>query len=408
MATEVILPALGMAQDTGTIVRWLKAQGEQVTQGEPLLEIETDKAAVEVEAPASGRLDQVMASAGDEVPVGQVIALILTPEDVSAPAAQHSGIETVSQPPEQPLPIAEAAPEPVVQRRDRETPAQAEPAALSTVLASPKARRLAREQGKDLRTIKGTGPQSAVLAADVLATPVSTSVNGALSLESYTAPTLSTIWRIMAERTTQSWTSVPHFSLVREVNAGQLVARHAQLVRQGTREVTYTDLLVKLVATSLRLHPRLNATWHEDRLALNKDIHLGLAVAVDEGLVVPVIHEADTLDVRALARRREELLGKARAGKLRPQDIRGGTFTISNLGMYGVDAFNAIINPPQVAILAVGRIAERVVPLNSRPEIQPMLTLTLSCDHRAVDGARGAQFLKTVAELIEKPADFSD
>jgi len=177
-------------------------------------------------------------------------------------------------------------------------------------------------------------------------------------------------------------------------------------VRQGAREVTYTDLLVKLVAASLRLHPRLNATWHEDRLALNKDIHLGLAVAVDEGLVVPVIHEADTLDVRALARRREELLGKARAGKLRPQDIRGGTFTISNLGMYGVDAFNAIINPPQVAILAVGRIVERVVPVNSRPAIQPMLTLTLSCDHRAIDGARGAQFLKTVAELIEQPADF--
>lgn len=384
MATEVILPALGMAQDTGTIVRWLKAQGEQVTQGEPLLEIETDKAAVEVEAPASGRLDQIMAVAGDEVPVGQVIALILTPEDVLAPAAQHPEAETVSQPPAQPLPAVEAASEPVVQRRDREVPAQAEPASLSTVLASPKARRLAREQGKDLGAIRGTGPQSAVLAADVLATPVSKSVNGSSPLERDAAPTLSTIWRIMAERTTQSWTSVPHFSLVREVNAGQLVAWHAQLVRQGAREVTYTDLLVKLVAASLRLHPRLNATWHEDRLALNKAIHLGLAVAVDEGLVVPVIHEADTLDVRMLARRREELLGKARAGKLRPQDIRGGTFTISNLGMYGVDAFNAIINPPQVAILAVGRIVERVVPVNSRPEIQPMLTLTLSCDHRAI------------------------
>jgi len=410
MATEVILPALGMAQDTGTVVRWLKAQGEQVMRGEPLLEIETDKAAVEVEAPASGRLDQIMAVAGDEVPVGQVIALILTPEDVLAPAAQHPEAETVSQPPAQPLPAVEAASEPVVQRRDREVPAQAEPASLSTVLASPKARRLAREQGKDLGAIRGTGPQSAVLAADVLVAS-SKSVNGASPLASPrltddAAPTLSTIWRIMAERTTQSWTSVPHFSLVREVSAGQLVTWHAQLVRQGAREVTYTDLLVKLVAASLRLHPRLNATWHEDRLALDKDIHLGLAVAVDEGLVVPVIHEADTLDVRALARRREELLGKARAGKLRPQDIRGGTFTISNLGMYGVDAFNAIINPPQVAILAVGRIVERVVPVNSRPEIQPMLTLTLSCDHRAVDGARGAQFLKTVAELIEQPADF--
>jgi len=214
---------------------------------------------------------------------------------------------------------------------------------------------------------------------------------------------LSNIWRIMAERTTQSWTSVPHFYLVREVNAGRLIAWREQMLKRSAAKVTYTDLLVTIVAAALRMHPRLNASWSEGKVTLKQEVHIGLAVAVEEGLVVPVIHQSDKLNLSEIAQQREELVTKAQAGKLRPQDISGGTFTISNLGMYGVDAFNAIINQPQVAILAVGRIAERVVPLNGQPAVQPMLLLTLSCDHRAVDGARGAQFLDTVAALIEEP-----
>jgi pyruvate dehydrogenase E2 component (dihydrolipoamide acetyltransferase) len=214
---------------------------------------------------------------------------------------------------------------------------------------------------------------------------------------------MSNTWRIMAERTTQSWTSVPHFYLVREVNASRLITWREGILKRTTEKVTYTDLLVKVVATALRMHPRLNASWSEGKITLKQDVHVGLAVAVEEGLVVPVIHQADTLSLSELARQRMELVTKAQSGKLRPQDISGGTFTISNLGMYNVDAFNAIINQPQAAILAVGRIAERVVPVNSQPAVQPMMVLTLSCDHRVVDGARGAQFLATLAELIEEP-----
>jgi pyruvate dehydrogenase E2 component (dihydrolipoamide acetyltransferase) len=214
---------------------------------------------------------------------------------------------------------------------------------------------------------------------------------------------MSNTWRIMAERTTQSWTSVPHFYLVREVNASRLITWREGILKRTTEKVTYTDLLVKVVAAVLRMHPHLNASWSEGKITFKQDVHVGLAVAVEEGLVVPVIHQADTLSLGELARQRMELVTKAQSGKLRPQDISGGTFTISNLGMYNVDAFNAIINQPQAAILAVGRIAERVVPVNRQPAVQPMMVLTLSCDHRVVDGARGAQFLATLAELIEEP-----
>jgi pyruvate dehydrogenase E2 component (dihydrolipoamide acetyltransferase) len=456
MATDVILPALGMSQDSGKIVRWLKGEGEQVARGEPLVEIETDKATVEIEAPATGSLARIAAAAGAEVPVGQVIATILAQGEAATSVPQTAqvdkgrlAIEESAQPGGEAAPALSRldgrGPQTISARQtvvpasllasriaaDRgidlsqvkasgqrvqkadvlaylQNAAQAASEGSRLLAASPKARRLARELGRDLAAIRGTGPQGAVLAADVLA----------LSLPEQAVPAresgpssggvqdagVSTIWRIMAERTMQSWTTAPHFYLTREVDASRLIAWRTHLVtNQGVTDVTYTDLLVKILATALRLHPHLNATWSEGRLSLLGEINIGLAVAVEEGLVVPVIHRADTLVPSELARRRKELVARARAGKLRPQDISGGTFTISNLGMYGVDAFNAIINEPQAAILAVGRIAERVVALKGQPTVLPTLVLTLSCDHRAVDGARGAQFLTTVAGLIEEP-----
>ncbi|HJT58587.1 MAG TPA: dihydrolipoamide acetyltransferase family protein, partial [Ktedonobacteraceae bacterium] len=272
--------------------------------------------------------------------------------------------------------------------------------------ASPKARRLANERGLDLATISGRGPGGAVLAADVLAAPVpspmqETVIDGPVVEQQTSAVT--TIWRLMAERTTQSWTTTPHFYLVREVNASRLIAWREHIQQRLSTKVTYTDLLVKISAVALRDHPRLNASWQSGAIIQQNEIHIGLAVATQEGLVVPVIHLADTLTIQQIAQARAELSAKAQAGKLHMQDIVGGTFTISNLGMYGVDAFNAVINSPQAAILAVGRIAERVVPVHGQPAVQPMMTLTLSCDHRATDGVRAAQFLETVATLIEEP-----
>jgi pyruvate dehydrogenase E2 component (dihydrolipoamide acetyltransferase) len=443
MATDVILPALGMSQDTGKIVQWLKTEGEQVAKGEPLAEIETDKATVEIQAPADGVLAHVSAAAGDDVPVGQVIATILTPEEVSPgdvtttppPPVETTGQSAVAASPlasriatEHNLDLNQVkAAGRRIQKADVLTYLQNQDKAVSTQttaplaagrpMASPKARRLAAEQGKNLAAIKGSGPGGAVLAADVLAVvmqaPPLTSVEagrGVPAAEKSAAMAsgsnelaLSNTWRIMAERTTQSWTSIPHFYLVREVNASRLITWREQILKRVAEKVTYTDLLVKIVAAALRMHPRLNASWSEGKITLKQEVHVGLAVAAEEGLIVPVIHQADKLNLGEIAEQRMELVAKAQAGKLRPQDISGGTFTISNLGMYHVDAFNAIINVPQAAILAIGRIAERVVPVNGQPAVQPMMVLTLSCDHRAVDGARGAQFLDTVATLVEEP-----
>jgi pyruvate dehydrogenase E2 component (dihydrolipoamide acetyltransferase) len=215
------------------------------------------------------------------------------------------------------------------------------------------------------------------------------------------------MWRVMAERVTQAWTTIPHFYLLREVNAARLIAWREEAQKRA-HNLTYTDLLVKLTAAALRAHPRVNASWKDGGIALNPDINIGLAVAVDDGLIVPVIHRADQLGLSELAARRAELVAKAQAGKLPLADLSGGTFTLSNLGMYGVDAFNAIVNPPQAAILAVSRIADRVAPVNGQPAVQPMMTLSLSCDHRVVDGARGAQFLQTLAEQIEEPMRLLD
>ena len=254
---------------------------------------------------------------------------------------------------------------------------------------------MARESGVDLGTLSGSGPHGAVLAVDLEALPTG---DGA-GVEP--AP----VWRRMAERTTQTWQSTPHFFLLREVDASRLISwRESVSARPGPEAVTYTDLLVKLVAEALTRHPDLNASWQSGRIVGSARADVGIAIAIDDGLVVPVVHGADRLGLGEIAARRAELVAAARAGALQPEDVHGGTFTISNLGMYGVDAFLAIVNAGQSGILAVGRIAERVVPVDGQPAIRPVLTLGLSFDHRVVDGARGAAFLQTLASLVEEPA----
>ena len=437
MPKEVIMPALGMAQDEGVLLRWLKKEGEMVQAGEPLMEVATDKVDVQVEAPASGLLTAVTAQEGDEIPVGQVIALIaaegeeLPAKPVSAPlATDMEGSE--GEPPAQSVPSESRVPSPVaarmaaqhgidladvpavggrISREDIEAHMRAAGAGVR-VLASPKARRLARERGIDLASLAGNGPQGAVLAADVplAVQPPTESITQPQPVPAPAAsppdqPTVSRMWQIMAQRLTASWTSVPHFYLVREVDATGLQGWRSLLASKTPDRVnvTYTDLLTKLTALSLARFPRLNASWRDGEILFNPDINIGLAVAVPEGLLVPVVHKADQLQVQDIAARRTELVARANRASLLPDDFAGGTFTISNLGMYGVDAFNAIVNPPQAAILAVARITDRVVAVDGQPAVRPMLTLTLSCDHRAVDGVMAAQFLDALAALIEEP-----
>ena len=410
MPATVIMPALELAQETGKVLRWLKSAGDRVGKGEPIVEIETDKVTVEVEAPAAGVLGEVSAQPGDVVPVGQTIALIFAAGETGTPApaagpgpvrasplarkvAEQHGVELAA--------VKTASGR--VEKADvlayvesRNAPAD-NGATARIAAASPKARRLAAERGVDMRGVRGSGPGGAVLAADVPAEAVPAGRQPAA------AAGVSTVWRIMAERMTASWTTAPHFYLVREVNASRLVTWRERAGRPTSARITYTDLLVRVVAAALVQHPRVNVAWKDGAIVQNHDVNVGLAVAIDDGLVVPVLQRADTLSLAEIASRRDDLVSRAQAGKLRPADIQGGGFTISNLGMFGVDAFNAIVNPPQAAILAVGRMADRVIVVDGRPAVQPTMVLTLSCDHRALDGARGAQFLGALAELIEEP-----
>lgn len=383
MPTNVIMPSLGLTQDTGKVLKWLKAEGETVTKGDPLIEIETDKVTVEIEAPASGVLARIQAAAGDEVPVGQPIAVILAPGE-SLPA-----------PPQ--VPVRVPGPQ-AVSRAELPMPASRQTTTGASRLppASPKARRLAQELGVDITTLSGTGTGGEITAADVLAKKSAVASVAPAEL-------VSTIWRVMAQRMTQSWTTAPHFYLQRDVAAVELARIRRQLHEQRRIDLTYTDMVAAAVARALRDHPRLNAHWEDGTIVPGEEINIGIAVAVQDGLVVPVIHRADQCSIVEIASRRHDLVTRAQAGRLRPEDIRGCTFTISNLGMYGVDAFHAIVNPPQAAILGVGRIIDRVVAVEGRPEVRPVLTLTLSCDHRVVDGARAAEFLATLARLIEGP-----
>ena len=430
MPTGVIMPALEMAQETGKVVRWLKAPGDTVRKGEPLLEIETDKVTVEIESPAAGVLRDVTAAEGDVVPVGQTIALIFAAEEAGAAAPPRAAARSAAA---AGAPAAAVKASPLarklaeqhgvdiariktasgrVEKADvlayvetRQAPAAAgkgAPPRLSP--ASPKARRLAGERGVEIGALRGSGPDGAVLAGDVLAAGTATpAAEAPRRMEApAVAASVGNVWRIMAERMTQSFTTVPHFYLVREVNASRLISWR-EAAKKQIPELTYTDLVVKLAAAAIARHPRVNVSWKDGAIVQHPDVNIGLAVAIDDGLVVPVIHEADTLTLAEIAARRADLAARAPAGKLRPADIHGGTFTISNLGMYGVDAFDAIIAPPQAAILAVGRIADRVVAVNGQPVVQPTMVLTLSCDHRALDGARGAQFVGALADLIEEP-----
>jgi len=433
MATNVIMPALELAQETGKLLRWIKAPGETVRKGEPIAEIETDKVTIELEAPASGVLSAVTAQEGDVIPVGHTIAQIAAANEAPAPTPTLSpegrgqGEGPDARVKASPLARKIAGEHGVdlarvktasgkIEKADvlafvesqRVVAAPTNGSAGRLVAASPKARRLAAERGIDLRALKGSGPGGAVLTLDVPAatSPLTTEplTTGPLTLPSpQRGEGVGTVWRIMAERMTASWTSAPHFYLVREVNVTRLVAWLPKARKQTGAHVTYTDLLVKLVAATLAQHPRVNVSWKDGTLERHADINIGLAVALEDGLVVPVLHKADTLGLKEIATRREDLVARAQSGKLRPADIQGGVFTISNLGMYGVDAFSAIVNPPQAAILAVGRITDRVVPVDGQPAVQPTMVLTLSCDHRALDGARGAQFLGALADLVEEP-----
>ena len=435
MAIEVKLPRLGQGMEAGTIVRWLKAEGDQVAKGEPLFELDTDKVTQEVEADADGVLLKIVVPEG-EANVGTTVAVIgSADEDVSellagaqggnggAPAAPPAEAEEAEEapPPEEAEPEGkeEDAPSGSEPQAEGEATAAAGPPRTSaggeSIKASPLARRMARERGLDLAALTGTGPEGRIIAEDVEQAGDGAAPAVAASGEVAPAPEraegeieiveLTSIRRTIARRLTEAW-EAPVFQLSVTADASVLAStreRMVELLREGETKPTVNDVLTRLVASALQRHPAVNALYVDGKIHRYRSVNVGIAVATPNGLVVPVIRDAARKSVLAIAADRSDLVGRAREGKLQLADLQDGTFTISNLGMYGIEQFIAVLNPPQVAILAVGSIEDRPTAIDGTLETRPTMTMTIKCDHRAIDGSEGAEFLRTVKSLVESP-----
>jgi pyruvate dehydrogenase E2 component (dihydrolipoamide acetyltransferase) len=423
MANDVKLPRLGQGMESGTIVKWLKSEGDQVEKGEPLYELDTDKVTQEVEAEVSGVLLKIAVPEG-EAPVGQTIAVIGEQgESVPEADAPASAQEVAEDEQEEGSPGAQREAE---RERGREASASDQIAALreperspavgdgagARVKASPLARRIARERGVELGSLRGTGPEGRVVAEDVERAAAGVPAPAPAPPSPAAAPVgeierqeLTPVRRTIARRLTEAW-QAPAFQIAMSADMTRAQALHARLaerVQEGEAKPTVTDILTKACAAALMRHRAVNAHWAEDAIELHPSANVGIAVAISAGLVVPVIHQAERKTIAELAAARADIVTRARENKLRQEDLEGGTFTISNLGMYGVEQFVAVLNPPQAAILAVGAIEEKAVPTESGFDARPQMTLTLTCDHRSLDGATAADFLRTVKAFLEEP-----
>ncbi|MBU0609310.1 MAG: 2-oxo acid dehydrogenase subunit E2 [Armatimonadetes bacterium] len=468
MPTPVYMPKFEMSQETGTVMAWLKAEGEFVKKGEPLLEVETDKATMEVEAPATGILAAVTASPGQVVPIATPIAYILKPgesldsssempETAAEPSlpkesgASTSGLATGNSGHKKATPVAArlaeghgldltkivgTGPGGRITKEDVEAAIAADQSATAQggkVRAVPAARRLARELGIDLGTVPGTGPEGRIQSADVMgavkAQQLAQETARTADLATFRTPAeqpvtsqapqvvgniavrqvvpLTNIRRTIAERMTASVREAPQFTVTVDADMGRAIEMVQDLkvaASDGNPKVTLTALMVKACAWALRQHPEVNASFQGDSVVEWDEVNVGVATAIDQGLIVPVVRGADELGLRGIAEQLAGLAGRAREGKPKFDDLQGGTFTVSNLGMFGIDRFTAILNPPQAAILAVGRVAKRVeVREDDEIEIRPMASLALTADHRVLDGATAARFLATVQRALEHP-----
>jgi pyruvate dehydrogenase E2 component (dihydrolipoamide acetyltransferase) len=437
MPTKVVMEALSPTMEEGRLVEWKKQEGESVAVGDVLAEVETDKAVMELVARAGGTLLKHIVEAGTTVPVSEPVAVIGEPgEEVGGESGKRvdgdgqrdgkaKGPQTAPPPPSA-RPASERTP---AAARPVTAPAQGGTTAVQTgsrVKASPLARRIAAERGLDLGTLAGSGPEGRIVARDLEGTPVavqarpSAPVTGAPASPlprfptspPYTDVPLSQIRKTIAKRLTQSIGPVPTFYLTTEVDMERVWEARDALRAAGQRgsgaegeevKVSFNDIIIKAVAVALRQHPACNAWWQDDHIRYWNEIHVSMAVAVEEGLITPVIRNADAKTLRQIAAESHDLAARARERRLKPEEYTGGTFSVSNLGMLDIDEFTAVINPPEAGILAVGRIAEKPVAHEGAITLRRRLRLTMSCDHRVIDGATGAQFLKTLKGMLENP-----
>jgi len=423
MSSQVTLPRLGQGMETGTIVRWLKSEGESVEKGEPLYELDTEKVTQEVEAESSGVLLKILAGEGEEIEVGKAIAVIgqegeeLPAESVDSPEGEAEDPTKVTE--EEPAEEGEPAPGREEEReRVREDEPAPEPEVSEQrqnggrVKASPLARRIARERGIELSGLRGTGPEGRIVAEDVERAAASGGAEPAAATAAAQAPSgevevvkLNQMRKTIARRMTEAW-EAPAFQISMSADmTGSIRLREALLARveEGGVRPTYSDILTKVVALALMRHRDVNAHFAGDSVKLFPTANVGIAVAVPHGLVVPVIPGCERLSIPEIAAARADIVSRTREGKLRNEDLEGGTFTISNLGMYGVERFSAVLNPPQAGILAVGAIEERAVVVDGEIAVRPRMDMTLTIDHRSVDGATASEFLATVKSFLEEP-----
>ena len=386
MATTIVMPQLSSTMENGTIVQWLKQVGDKVTEGEAILEITTDKVDIEVESPASGVLLKFLVDTGDDVPIREPIAVL-------GQAGEEIG-DVSSMQKSAPQKEAKVEAEPV---QERPVPPKGK------IFASPRARRLAKESGVDLSAVTGTGPRGRVVSQDVGKYIKEGKPPVAIARPEVTPGQvikLSTIQRTVAERMTMSYRTAPHIDILMDVNCEKMIALRNLLKAQGIR-VSYNDILAKYTAVALREFPRFNSVFEDDAVHLLEDVNIGIAAAVGDELIVPVVKNVDKKDIKEVAVDSARIINAAREKKLSLDDVSGGTLTITNMGMFGVRSFKAIINPPQVAILAVGTIEPRAVVVPGQIIAQQMMTLNLSIDHRVLNGAQGGEFLARLKELIE-------
>ena len=395
------MEALSPTMEEGRLVAWKKQEGDHVKTGEVLAEVETDKAVMEMVARTDGVLRRLLVAEGATVPVSSLVAIIAgADEDISAlagPPRAEAGArrETGAEAPAQPSPSGRSSAEPGLQAEGR-------------VKSSPLARRLAAEKGVDLGSVQGTGPAGRVIARDVAsASPAAAAVRAPsvpLVASGHRDVPLTQIRKTIARRLAQSIGPIPHFFLTSEIDMERAVEAREQLKSMGDQfTVSFNDLVIKACALALRRHQAVNAWWMDDHIRYHGDVHVGMAVAVEDGLITPVIRFADHKGLAVISAEAKALADKARARKLTPEEYTGATFSVSNLGMLDIDEFTAVINPPETAILAVGRIVAKPVVLGGQVVPRRMMRVTMSCDHRAIDGATGARFLQTVKMMLENP-----
>ena len=400
MSTDVIMPALGFDMTEGLLARWLKNEGDPVEKGQAIAEIETEKATVEIEAAAAGILARIIVHAGETVPVGTVIGVIAEAgEEIAAGSAPA------------PAPPAPPSPAPPTPSPSAPVPKAGEGAAPAEprVKASPVARKMAEEAGLDLSRIKGTGPGGRVSERDVQAAIGAGAAPAPPGVPEGPAPgatvPLNRMRKTIARRMTESKATAPHFYLTVEINMDDAMKMREQLNALAPEEerISVNDLVVAAAARTLARFPVLNASYREDNLEMHPQVNIGIAVALEDGLIPPVLRDADKKPLKRIAAESRALAERARTNKLRSDDLGGSTFTISNLGMFDVDEFIAIINPPEAAILAVGAVTRRPVAAAGEVRIAPLMKTTLSVDHRVADGAQAGRFLQEFKQLLENP-----